>query len=191
MQFINQKIAAFVEIDVEERTNIICYFERRTVRKNEFLLKEGEVCDFWGFIEVGLARSYTFTDTGEEFTNGFFSKHDFICQFLSFQERIASAVNVQALEDTVLFFLSYRRLQEVFEKFPAFDKFARKLYEERLVLIKSHMVLRIKLNATNRYLHILKNHPQLLQRIPLKYLASYLNITDSTLSRVRRKVANR
>ncbi|WP_158797983.1 Crp/Fnr family transcriptional regulator [Pedobacter sp. L105] len=190
IRFIIETISKLVEINPDDLMSISDCFESRTINKSQFLLKEGEVCDFWGFIYQGIVRSYTPNDRGEEYTNGFIMENDFICQFLSFQSRKPSSVNVHALEDTKLVFLSHKELQKVYSRFPIFEKFARKLYEDRFAQAKAQMLFRVQLSATDRYLYLLEKRPSLIQRVPLKYLASYLNITDSTLSRVRRKISH-
>ncbi len=187
LENLKAKIGSMVCVDDNDLEAIVNQFECREIARKEFLLKEGERCDFWGFVDTGLVRSYTYTDTGEEYTNGCIRENGFITESLSFFARSKSLVNVVALEDTQLVYITHAKLQKLYKDFPVFEKFARILYEERLAGMKAGILYLVQLDAKSRYLHFVKTQPELLKRVPLKYIASYLNITDSTLSRIRRK----
>jgi CRP-like cAMP-binding protein len=188
--FLSQKLNAYADFKAEQLEKILENFESRIYPKNEYLLKEGQICNFWGFIQHGLIRSYSFNENGEDFTIGCIHEDSFVSESLSFIKRISSSVYIYALEDTTLLFVTHENLQKLFLRFPEFESFARKLYEDRMAGIKSRLLYRVQLNATDRYCHFLKLHPELVKRVPLKYIASYLNITDSTLSRIRRKISH-
>jgi len=188
LEFLRRKIRGFTEIPGEHLEEITGRFESRVFGKREYLLKEGETCNFWGFIQRGLIRSYSLDDGGEEYTIGCVPEENFITESLSFFRRMPSSVNIHALEETVLICISFEKLQQLFVQFPEFERLARKIYEERLATIKSRLLFRVQLDATERYRYLLKMQPELVKRVPLKYIASYLGITDSTLSRVRRKI---
>jgi CRP-like cAMP-binding protein len=187
--FLRQKLLAYADFTAGRLNEIVRHFEFCIYRKNEYLLKEGEICDFWGFIQDGLVRSYSLKDNGEEHTIGCILEGSFISESLSFIKRIPSTVNIHALENTTLIFISFEKLQQLFLKYPDFESFARKLYEDRLASTKSRLLFRIQLNATDRYCYLLKIQPEIIKRVPLKHIASYLGITDSTLSRIRRKLS--
>lgn len=187
--FLSQKLLAYADFTAGQLNEIVRHFEFCVYCKNEYLLKEGEICDFWGFIQDGLVRSYSLKDDGGEHTIGCILEGSFISESLSFIKRIPSTVNIHALENTTLIFISFENLQQLFLKYPDFESFARKLYEDRLASTKSRLLFRIQLNATDRYCYLLKIQPEIIKRVPLKYIASYLGITDSTLSRIRRKLS--
>jgi CRP-like cAMP-binding protein len=188
-EFLQQKFRELVAFSDEELAGIIACFKCREVARQDFLLKEGEVCDFWGFVYEGLILSYTFTDTGEEYVSGFIKDGSSISESTSFFERTPGTVLCRALEDTTILYITYNELQQLYDRYPAFDKYARMSYERRLIGLKKRLLYRVQLDATSRYLHFASHYEDLLQRVPLKYIASYLSITDSTLSRIRRKLA--
>ena len=167
---------------------IISRFECRRFARHELLLREGEQCDFWGFVRVGLVRLYTHTAAGDEYTNGFAQEGAFLTDMVSFCTQTPSLENMAALEDSELLYLRHARLQQVFQDFPAFEQFGRRLYEDLLVQIKQRVFHRIHAEALARYRYLLRTQPDLLRRVPLKYLASYLSVTGSTLSRIRRQL---
>jgi CRP-like cAMP-binding protein len=99
-----------------------------------------------------------------------------------------SQTNVVALEDTVIVFANRPTLDSLFKNYPDFEKFGRLLYEKVLINYKQRNLFRVRLNARDRYLHFLENEPELIKRVPLKYISSYLNVTDTSLSRIRRSM---
>ncbi|AMR29409.1 hypothetical protein A0257_21450 [Hymenobacter psoromatis] len=177
-----------VEISDADLAQIVSQFECRSFAKGAALLREGGRCDFWGFVQRGLVRAYTHTAAGEEFTNGFASEGAFLTEAVSFYAQAPSLENLVALEDTQLICTTLPQLQWLFTDFPAFEKFGRVLYETVLTQVKRRILYRLHFDAQTRYLHLLETQPELLRRVPLKHLASYLSITASTLSRIRRKV---
>ena len=185
---ITKRLRACEGMSEAEVTRITAAFDCRKFAKGALLLQEGSQCDFWGFVGVGLVRVYTHTATGEEYTNGFVREGAFLTEIVSFYTQSPSLENLVALEDTVLVYTTFSKLQKLFKESAAFEKFGRLLYEQLLTQLKQRILYRIRFDAQTRYRHLLETQPELLRRVPLKYLASYLNITDSTLSRIRRKL---
>jgi CRP-like cAMP-binding protein len=188
LELLKARIRGAVRIDESELEEIVRSFEIRRFARDEYLLREGGRCGFWGFITEGLVRVYSITDAGEEYTNWFVREDGFIVEFLSFYLREPSLENVVALEDTVLVCVDYSALQQLYAASPAFEKFARMLYEQSFGEMKKRILHRVHFDAETRYRHFMETQPELLQRVPLKYIASYLSVTDSTLSRIRRKI---
>jgi CRP-like cAMP-binding protein len=188
LEDLKERIRSLVPISESDLNMIVNEFEYRKVNKDDFLLEEGQRCYFWGFVNEGLIRVYSHTDTGEEYTNGFVREGGFITDFMSFYTQSPSLENMIALEDTKLICINFETLQKLYENFPAFDKFARISYEKRITELKARIIYRIRLDAYSRYQHFITTQPELIKRVPLKHIASYLNITDSTLSRIRRKM---
>ena len=187
-EFLKRKINNYITLNDLDIQDLVNYFKIRLFEKNQFLLRENQICNFWGFIQQGLVRSYSLTNEGDEYTLGCMHEGSFISESLSFIQQVPSSVNVHALEDTVLICITYAKLQELYIKYPVFEKFARMLYEERLASVKAGTLYRVRLSATERYIHFINTQPELIKRVPLKYIASYLNITDSTLSRIWGKI---
>ena len=134
----------------------------------------------------GLLRVYSITEKGEDYTGWFVKEGDFLTEYASFHYQRPSLENIIALEDTELLVMDYAQLQDLYAQFPAFDRLCRRLYEKQMADIKQRILFRVRHPARVRYQQLLTQHPALVQRVPLKFLASYLGITDSTLSRIRR-----
>lgn len=152
------------------------------------MLKEGHYGDWWGFVYKGLLRSYSLDVSEKECTNHFFKEGSFTCELVSFNGAAGSPTNVEALEETLLLYVNRQTLEELFRRLPVFERFGRLLYEETFSKYKQHTLFRVRFNAQERYQHFAKEEPDLLNRVPLKYIASYLNVTDTSLSRIRRRL---
>jgi len=182
---VNQ-IRHYIPVTDEDAGSIAASFNCRKVCKGEFLLKEGQYGDWWGFVYQGLFRSYSYDAEDTEYTNAFFREGSFTCELVSFSGAAVSQTNVVALENSVIVCVNKATLDSLFRHYPDFERFGRLLYEKVLISYKQHNLFRVRLSARERYLHFLKNEPELIKRIPLKYIASYLNVTDTSLSRIRR-----
>lgn len=183
---LRETILSLVPMPPADLEGVVAHFDVRFVPRNGFLLRKGHPCLFWGFIHSGLVRSYTIGRNGDEHTNWLISKGGFVTEYVSFLQQTPSVVNAHALEDTTLVVTDYERLQRLYERYPLFERFARLRLEKAMVAIKENARRRAHQNATERYQHLLDTQPDLVQRVPLMYVASWLGITESSLSRIRR-----
>lgn len=164
------------------------------LRKREFskksqILAKGQVENEISFVELGMVRMYIpKEDPEKEITFGFSFQNEFVSAYDSFLTRKASSYQVEALTPTVLWSISYEDLQEVYRKTDIGNLIGR-LNTERLFLIKSKREQSL-LNETaeQRYLNLFKERPELIDSIPLKYVASYIGITPQALSRIRKRI---
>lgn len=179
----------YLRLEPAELGYITDQFQVRRVAKGDFLLRSGTTCDFWGFVHRGLLRVYTETDQGDEYTSWFVQEHGFITEYASFYYQRPSLENMVALEETEVLCLTQAQLQALYLEQPVVERLVRLLYERQLADIKQRLLFRVRYGAAARYEHLLTHHPALVRRVPLKFLASYLGITSSTLSRIRQRVA--
>ena len=184
--WLTKQLRLYIAIKEEDAANITGMFHCRKVSKGDYLLKEGQYGDWWGFVYEGLFRSYSYDTKDTEFTNAFLREGSFTCELVSFSGAAVSVTNVVALEDSIILCVNKPTLDSLFRDYPDFERFGRLLYEKVLISHKQRNLFRVRLNARERYLHFLKNEPELLKRVPLKYIASYLSVTDTSLSRIRR-----
>lgn len=165
---------------------IAASFKERILQKNDFLLKEGQVCNESHFIEQGYLRSFTYDTTGKEVSTALYSPSMFANDFLSFFKRMPSQEHVQALTECKTWFISYEEVQANFHTIPEFREFGRMLLINNHAMLKQRMLSMIQKTAEQRYAHLMQNAPHVFQHVPLKIIASYLGITDSSLSRIRK-----
>ncbi|MEM6800149.1 MAG: Crp/Fnr family transcriptional regulator, partial [Bacteroidota bacterium] len=154
----------------------------------EYFLREGKVCREIAFIEKGLLRHYYLFE-GREYNDCFCKENSLSTSYRSLITQAPTDFAVQALENTRLIILSYDSLQKLYEKHLFWQEVGRMVSEQEYLITEAYQRMLRNMSATDRYLHILKQEPELLQRVPLSHLASYLQIVPETLSRIRNKIA--
>lgn len=163
-------------------------FNEKEVLRNQLHLKEGRVSNEYMIVDKGFLRAYTHDVDGNEVTTGFFSAGQLVLEPASFFHRTPSKENVQALADTKGWVITFEELNMLFHTHVAFREFGRSVLVKGFAALKERMLSMINETAEQRYLTLLKNNPDIFQQAPLKYIASYLGITDTSLSRIRKEV---
>jgi CRP-like cAMP-binding protein len=153
--------------------------------KKDFLLKAGHISDKIFFIERGLVRCF-YDKSEKEVCSWFMKENDCIISVESFFQQKESYENIQALEETDAYFIEYNELQFIYQNFPEFNFIGRVLTEKYYALSEQRLYSLRMQNASERYRFLMENYPELIQRVPSKYLASYLGISEETLSRNKR-----
>ena len=166
--------------------DIIKYAVIKEYKKNEFILTAGKVSNYTSWIVKGLVRSYYIKDI-EDITTKFLWDGAPITSVYSYYSRKPGNENIVALEDTTLASLHYDHMQYLYKTYPAFNVIGRVITEQYLYMLEIEVYNLRKQKAEDRYQFIVKHFPHLLQRVPLKYLATYLGINLETLSRIRGK----
>ncbi|HTH56811.1 MAG TPA: Crp/Fnr family transcriptional regulator [Cyclobacteriaceae bacterium] len=154
--------------------------------KGEFLIKEGKVCQHVYFLEKGCLRGFYDLD-GKEITHWFAFENTFVTSFFSFISRKPSFENIQLMEDGTLWALTYEDLQQLYLTHADMERMGRIMHERYYVMLEERFVRNHFKEAKERYENLTLNSPHILQRVPLGYIASYLGITQETLSRIRAK----
>jgi len=158
---------------------------KQNLPKHYLLHKDNEVCEKIYFIEKGLARWYYYSEDGKDITDSFGLENSFITAFDSFFQRKPSRYLIELLEDSTVYSMSYGDLDQLFEKFPEVQRVSRLILIQILEqLLDKNAALQFN-NARQRYRFITEKHPDLLQRVSLGHIASFLGITQETLSRIR------
>lgn len=157
-----------------------------TLEKGAVILREGKVAKNLYFIEKGLLCGKLNKDGKENF-NWFASENQFVTSLHSFLSQKPSYEHIEALEKCQLYEIAYDNLQLLYEEIPAFEKLGRILIEEYYVLLEERTLSLQYHSAREKYRAFLENEPGLYHRISLGQLASYLGISQETLSRIRAK----
>jgi CRP-like cAMP-binding protein len=172
----------------EMKERLIAITTIREYPKKHMLLQEGQVADYAYFVVKGLARAYYIND-GKEITTRFMDEGFIITSWLSFYSRKPGYEFIETLEDSVLARMHFKDLEKIYADVLEFNIIGRKLAEHFFFLAEQRTQMLRKHTAEEKYKFFLEQHPDLLQRIPLKYIATYLGMNEETLSRVRSKVA--
>ena len=166
--------------------NVIDRFEEREFSKNEFFLKEGKVCDVL-YLAEGLMRSYTFDPKGNEVTTNLFVKGRQVFDHASFFLQTASEENIQAITDCLGYSITFKKMNMLFHSIPEYREYGRGMLVKELVSYKKRTLGMINKTAEQRYEDLIKDHKEIFQFVQLKHIASYLGVTNSSLSRIRRE----
>ncbi|WP_019187953.1 Crp/Fnr family transcriptional regulator [Prevotella conceptionensis] len=152
--------------------------------KGEIILKEGDVCEHIYYVERGLTRQFYFKN-GKELTEHIGVEHTIVMCIESLFKEKPTYLQLEALEPTLVYAMPKHRLEEVALHNVNIQILYRKILEESLIISQVHAdMLRFE-TAQDRYLKLCKQSPQVVLRAPLVYVASYLQMTPETLSRVR------
>ena len=170
----------------EELADILSFFERESVQKNKPLVKEGQVCTKLYFIEKGVGRSYSLKEAGKEVTQWFFVEGQFMSSIESFFQRSPSFYYLEMLEDAVLFSITREKLDLLFARYHNMEKMGRLLSTEMLTKVVNKLNAIQFQTARERHDYMLNEFPDIANRVALGHIASYLGMTQETLSRLRR-----
>lgn len=173
----------------EDFRAIFSSHEKVTYKKGDFVLHEGQVADMYLILESGLMRSFVYNYNGKDITTNFFCASEIIIEVSSLFQRIPTQENIHVLTDCVCWKIDFDAFQKLFHSIEGFSEWGRAWMSKSLFDFKQRSVSMITDSATERYHHLLAEKPSVLRHAPLKYVASYLGITDSSLSRIRKETA--
>jgi CRP-like cAMP-binding protein len=176
-------------IETHELTNLINAHKRVSFKKGDFILKQGDIADGYMILESGLMRSFAFDYNGNDITTDFFCNYDIAIEVLSLFQRIPTTENIQALTDCECWKLDFDVFQELFHSIPGFSEWGRLWMTNSLFHFKQRSVEMVTISAKERYLQLIKEKPQVILQSPLKNIASYLGITDTSFSRIRKEIS--
>jgi len=152
--------------------------------KKELLLRAGHICQHIYFIQKGLLRCYYYKND-VEICSWFMKEGDVVVSVESFFKQMTSYESIQALENTELYYISYKDLQQIYRNYPEFNFIARVLTEKYYCLSEQKLYSVRMMRAAERYEYLMEHQPELILRVPAKYLASYLGITGEMLSKIK------
>jgi len=166
-------------------------FAYQQYAKGEVLIASGQIAPVYVLVEQGLVRAYTVNTEGEDVTTGIYSAGQVACELSSFFRRIPSREQFVCLCSTSAWVISFDRLQQAFHSQPEFREFGRAVLVSEYAALKERMLSGLHLTAEERYAQLIKQSPEVFLHLPLKHVASYLGITDTSLSRIRKEFAKK
>lgn len=182
IRFINQ----FEKLDPETEEAIKNYFEEVTFRKNEFIVEEGRICTKINFIKSGLVRRFYLQD-GEEITKWLYHDNHWIAILSSYFNQKPSYEFLQACENTTVYSLSFENEQKLLE-YPLFFKFYAHFFRYSLAAFDEFHFVFGSMSAQKKYQYLLDKFPLLIRKAKQKHIASLLNVSQETLSRIRASI---
>lgn len=167
--------------------SILNAFSYIKLNKNDFFVEEGKVCRYFCFIENGILQ-HAINVLGEEKTTYIALKHTLTSALNSFKNKLPSRKSIKALIECDLLVINLNNFNQLLSNNKAFNTFYYNLIENQIFLIDNHRINLLTLSPEERYKNFLAKEPDLLQEIPLHYLASFLGISNRHMSRIRKNV---
>lgn len=185
---LHKYINNFIQLSREEIGILEQILTYKKIKKNELIAENGKVCQKVLFASGGYFRFYHTDCKGNEITSDFYFAPSFITSYTSFITGTPSFVNVQAMSDMEVVEFSKKDLYSLYDKYPKIERLGRLIAESVAIVSEEHLFLLLNQTAQMRYQRLLEKHPQYVNTIPLQYIASYLGITQETLSRMRKSI---
>ncbi|WP_128545305.1 Crp/Fnr family transcriptional regulator [Larkinella soli] len=180
-------IRTYIQVEPSEEQILLDRFREKFLEKDDYLLREGETCRYFAFLQQGLVRYYYSRD-GEEITYNFGREGDFVCNYVSFLQKIPSNKTIQALEPTRLLLIPFDDLQRLYRQLREGEKLGRLLMEEVYIRGIGQLASQYTDSPEERYLKFLGQFPDLAQRLPQYLIASYVGVRPPSLSRIRKRI---
>ena len=188
IEYAHRYLQRFMTITMDELKMLLSYCEMRQVEKRTILVKEGEIDNYLNMVVKGLVMKYVRVKKSDMILQLATEGH-VIHSEISFLTRSPSLVFVETLEPTIMVSLTYDKMEEALDKFPQGERLGRLILTGMYVKKEESRYYRLLRSPRERFLDYINAHPHMLQRVPQKYLASYLNIKPETFSRMKHLVA--
>ncbi len=182
-----QFVQGMQQMPLEKAEVIVNLFHEKQFSKNDNLIRSGKICNEYYFLVDGYVRSHTTNYNGEDITTGFSSSGQIVCELFSFFKRVSSKEDFQALSDCTVLCIPFENVQTAFHSIPEFRELGRSILVNAYANLKQEMIAGLQETAEERYGRLVKSTPEIFQHAQLKNIASYLGVTDSSLSRIRKE----
>ncbi|KIX20872.1 cyclic nucleotide-binding protein [Flavobacterium sp. 316] len=182
-------IKLFIDNDIFEKDilNAASLFSNILLNKNNFLVKENDICNYFCFIENGILQ-HSITVLDEEKTSYLALKNSVTTSLSSFLNKVPSRKSIKAISDCNLWVIDFETFSDLVKNNKGFNQFYSKLIEKQICLIDDYRIDLLTLTPEERYKKLLVNETKLLQEVPLHYLASFLGISTRHMSRIRKNI---
>ncbi len=181
-------INPIVSLNKDEITTLCSVLSLLSLKRDEYLLTEGQVCDFIGFVNTGVLIYFKTKESGDEVTTDFAFEGDWVNVNLSRLANVPSTLSIRAIEECEVVMLKQKDLNDLYQRIPKLERLGRILTEQAYINIVDQTVELQIHSAKERYENLLKRHPKLLQKVPLYHIANYLGIAPKSLSRIRKEL---
>lgn len=178
------KIDSLTSREIKELADLMTVKE---IKKNTTIVKQGQICNLCYFVLKGCLRQYVVLE-GVEKTTAFYTEEEAVNFFTSFTTKTASESYLMTLEDSILLVGNPESEADMYKSFPKLEQVVRRMMEQDFGKTQDSFARFITSTPEERYLNLLKDRPQLAQRVPQHQLASYLGITPESLSRIRKRI---
>ena len=184
-------VARYVPLSAAEQELFTSLLTVKRLLRKQFLLQAGDICRHENYVLEGCVRSFFVDDKGDEHTLHFALDDWWITDLESFLHQTPAVVNIEALTPVTVLQLDKPSLERLYTEVPAFERFFRILHQHAYLAQNKRILNNISMTGEARYIDLLQRYPKLVQRVPQKYIASYLGITPVFLSQIRARLGHR
>ncbi|GLR19582.1 Crp/Fnr family transcriptional regulator [Portibacter lacus] len=186
-----QNILNHITLSKKEIDSFCNLFDQKEVQKKHFLLREGQICKFEGFVTKGLFRVYNIDNNGFEQVLYFAQENWWITDIDSFTNETPSQLYIQALEESEVLLISKKDKELAYDNIPKIEKLFRVMTQKTHISLQRRMIDNLSKTADQRYIDFIEKYPNLFQRLTNVQIAAYLGISHEFLSKIRRKIASK
>jgi CRP-like cAMP-binding protein len=181
-------ISQYVSLTAEEQSIVISKFRFRKFLKGQFVVQNGDVCQYENFVLSGCLKTFYIDENGQEHVISFAVENWWTADLGSFITQAPAELNVQCLNNSVLAQIHHNELQQLYSEVPKLERFFRLIIQKAFVAAQKRIVNTFSLSATDRYLQFRDQYPNIEQKVPQYLIASYLGITKEFLSKIRNQL---
>lgn len=183
-------ISSSIDLDSETQKHLLSISQLKKVKKGTILLSQGQKINKTFFVIKGCARSFAIDETGKDHTLQFATKNWWISDFIAMYSHEYSTLNIECITDSSIIEINTSEIDKIYKLCPSLESFQRKNLERHIVNLHKRILNQLQLSAYERYLIFLKQYPEIEKHAQNYHIASYLGITQQSLSRVRSKKIN-
>lgn len=186
---LRQNITKHITLSEKETDQFCSLFKLQSIKKKQFILRDGDVCAFEAFVTKGLFRVYHLDNNGFEQVLYFAMEDWWITDIDSFTNQKPSQLFIEALEDSEVLLISKPDKDFAYENIPAIEKLYRVMTQKTHVALQRRMIDNLSKTADQRYTDFTEKYPALVQRLSNVQIAAYLGISHEFLSKIRKKLS--
>lgn len=186
LKILLQSLTSFSDEEFEDAR---VHFSTLQLEKGDFFVKLGNVSRQIAFINQGSVRTFYITDKGEEITACFRSENSFVSSYTSFILQKPSELSLEALEKSELIVIDYDKLQNLYNSSLTWQSIGRRLAEYEYIHMEQYASVLNNESAKEKYLRLLKEQPEVIQKTKVEHIATYLGVSRRTLSRIRQEIS--
>ncbi|KAI9447049.1 putative transcriptional regulator, Crp/Fnr family [Russula earlei] len=190
IELVKQALNAFAGMDKDAFELSAPFWEVRQYRKGEFYNEYKNVCKHLGFVIDGVFRTYYVNEeTGEEKNMLFFTNNQFVASYKSFLDQTPCNYYTECMVESTIIYIHINHLFDLYKRSHAWEHFGRMIAEMAFNIVMNHTEDFLFKSPEQRYLELVKTHPDIFNRVPLYHIASFLGIQGPSLSRIRKRMA--
>lgn len=188
METFKQHLDKFIDINDEEFTSVLSFFQVLEVKKKQDLMSEGEVCRSLFFVGKGCVRKFFINEKGIEQTTEFAIENWWITDTFAFERQMKSDFSIQSVEKSIILKIDFQSQEALLKKHPVMERYFRMVYQRAYAAAERRIRYLYEFSREELYLHFSTHYPWFIQRIPQYLIASFLGFTPEYLSEIRAKL---